>query len=118
MGEQKIPQELEYLIEQQKPPKIDYIQQVRLDKDGTYYTIIMMHLPNGIMAQTMAHNKPCWLVVNAINGTTYAFSENGYLATDYLREKLGTGRFTLSQRDIENIKIAIESVRNHYRRTH
>lgn len=108
-------QPTEYLIEQQKPPTIDHIEQIRLDKDGTYYTIIMIHCKHGIMAQTMAHNQPCWLVINAINRTAYAFNETSYLATDYVAEKLG---HRLSKRDIENIIIAINSVREKYRRTH
>lgn len=108
----------EYLIEVQKPPKIDYIEQVRLDKDSTYYTIIMLHCKNGIMAQTMAHSQPCWLVINTINNTCYAFSETSYLSQDYIAEKLSRGTIQLSSTDIRNVIIAINSVRDKYRRTH
>lgn len=111
-------QELEYLIEQQTPPTIDHIEQARIDKDGTYYCIIMFHLPKGIMCNCNCITSPAWLIYNDINGQTYAFQENSYLAEDYLQEKLGKGRITLSKRDIQNIKIVIESIREKYRRTH
>lgn len=107
-----------YTIEQQKPPIIDHIKQIRLDKDGTYYTLIMLHLPKGIMAQTMAHSQPCWLVINTINNTAYAFGEQNYLATDYVGEKLGGNQLKLTKTDLNNIIIAINSVRNKYKRNH
>ena len=107
----------EYLIEQLKAPEFDVIRGVRMDKDGTYYDIIMMHCQKGIECGRTATKTPCWLVLSGINGMFYAFSERQYLSWDYVYEKLGRA-LTLNETDCKNLKIAIDSVKEQYLTTH
>ncbi len=110
-------QESEYLIEQLKAPSFDIIKRVRLDKDGTYYDLIMMHTEDGISCGIIGFNSPCWLVISGINGKVYTFSEQSYLSWDYVYEKLGRA-LELGETDCKNLTIAINAVRNQYMKTH
>lgn len=97
--------ELVGLIEDMPLPDISKIHHFRIDKDGTYYSILVFEINGNFGNENLGYVKDGLLIVGGRRGA-YMFRKGDYLSADYIQEKICPN---WSETDARNIQIALES---------
>jgi hypothetical protein len=85
-------------------PNIKKIHHFRLDKDGTYYDVLVFEINGSFGNVEVGHQENGLLVIGG-DRKAYQFRKNSYCATGYIYEKLCYPNF--SMKDAENIRLAL-----------